>query len=207
MINIILCGGSGTRLWPLSRTMLPKQFVRLFNNRSLFQDTVLRNQPVCSHTFVVSNNEQFFLAVDQLDQLKRIDGHTSLAMTDKEAQFLLEPVGRNTAPAIALACMALDADDLVLVTTSDHLVKDQAAYEAAVLEAKALAEQNNLVTFGIKPTYPEVGFGYIEANGNDVSSFKEKPDADTAQSYIDQGNYYWNSGMFCFKAGVFLDEL
>lgn len=196
MINIILCGGSGTRLWPLSRTMLPKQFVRLFNNRSLFQDTVLRNQPVCSHTFVVSNNEQFFLAVDQLSQI-----------SSASDQFLLEPVGRNTAPAIALACMALDPDDLVLVTTSDHLVKDQAAYEAAVLEAKALAEQNNLVTFGIKPTYPEVGFGYIEANGNDVSSFKEKPDADTAQSYIDQGNYYWNSGMFCFKAGVFLEEL
>ena len=196
MINMILCGGSGTRLWPLSRTMLPKQFVRLFNNRSLFQDTVLRNQPVCSHTFVVSNNEQFFLAVDQLGQI-----------SSASDQFLLEPVGRNTAPAIALACMALDADDLVLVTTSDHLVKDQAAYEAAVLEAKALAEQNHLVTFGIKPTYPEVGFGYIEANGNDVSSFKEKPDADTAQSYIDQGNYYWNSGMFCFKAGVFLDEL
>ncbi|MEA1987598.1 MAG: mannose-1-phosphate guanylyltransferase/mannose-6-phosphate isomerase [Pseudomonadota bacterium] len=196
MINMILCGGSGTRLWPLSRTMLPKQFVRLFNNRSLFQDTVLRNQPVCSSTFVVSNNEQFFLAVDQLGQI-----------SSASDQFLLEPVGRNTAPAIALACMALDSDDLVLVTTSDHLVKDQAAYEAAVLEAKALAEQNNLVTFGIKPTYPEVGFGYIEANGNDVSSFKEKPDADTAQSYIDQGNYYWNSGMFCFKAGVFLDEL
>jgi len=196
MINIILCGGSGTRLWPLSRTMLPKQFVRLFNNRSLFQDTVLRNQSVCSHTFVVSNNEQFFLAVDQLGQI-----------SSASDQFLLEPVGRNTAPAIALACMALDSDDLVLVTTSDHLVKDQAAYKAAVLEAKALAEQNNLVTFGIKPTYPEVGFGYIEANGDDVSSFKEKPDADTAQSYIDQGNYYWNSGMFCFKAGVFLDEL
>jgi len=210
MINIILCGGSGTRLWPLSRTMLPKQFVRLFNNRSLFQDTVLRNQPVCSHTFVVSNNEQFFLAVDQLDQISGIEIHgSSPRMTSdfSQSQFLLEPVGRNTAPAIALACMALDADDLVLVTTSDHLVKDQVAYEAAVLEAKALAEQNHLVTFGIKPTYPEVGFGYIEANGNDVSSFKEKPDADTAQSYIDQGNYYWNSGMFCFKAGVFLDEL
>ena len=196
MINMILCGGSGTRLWPLSRTMLPKQFVRLFNNRSLFQDTVLRNQPVCTHTFVVSNNEQFFLAVDQLGQI-----------SSASDQFLLEPIGRNTAPAIALACMALDSDDLVLVTTSDHLVKDQAAYEAAVLEAKALAQQNNLVTFGIKPTYPEVGFGYIEAKGNDVSSFQEKPDADTAQSYINQGNYYWNSGMFCFKAGVFLEEL
>lgn len=196
MINIILCGGSGTRLWPLSRTMLPKQFVRLFNNRSLFQDTVLRNTPLCNHSMIVSNKEQYFLAVDQLQQI----GVTS-------TQFLLEPVGRNTAPAIALACLALDSDDLVFVTTSDHLVKDQAAYETAVKEAKSLAEQNNLVTFGIQPTYPETGFGYIEADGNDVKSFKEKPDAETAQTYIDQGNYYWNSGMFCFKAGVFLDEL
>jgi len=196
MINIILCGGSGTRLWPLSRTMLPKQFVRLFNNRSLFQDTVLRNIPLCNHSMIVSNKEQYFLAVDQLQQI----GVSS-------TQFLLEPVGRNTAPAIALACMALDADDIVFVTTSDHLVKDQAAYETAVTQAKALAEENNLVTFGIQPTYPETGFGYIEADGSDVKSFKEKPDAVTAQSYIDQGNYYWNSGMFCFKAGVFLDEL
>jgi mannose-1-phosphate guanylyltransferase len=196
MINIILCGGSGTRLWPLSRTMLPKQFVRLFNNRSLFQDTVIRNAPLCNHSMIVSNKEQYFLAVDQLQQI----GISS-------TQFLLEPVGRNTAPAIALACMALDSDDLVFVTTSDHLVKDQAAYEKAVLEAKQLAEQDNLVTFGIQPAYPETGFGYIEANGNEVLSFKEKPDADTAQAYIEQGNYYWNSGMFCFKAGVFLEEL
>lgn len=196
MINIILCGGSGTRLWPLSRTMLPKQFVRLFNNRSLFQDTVLRNAPLCNHSMIVSNRDQYFLAVDQLAQIDV-----------SSTQFLLEPVGRNTAPAIALACMALDADDIVFVTTSDHLVKDQAAYEDAVKQAKILAEQNNLVTFGIQPAYPETGFGYIEANGNDVKSFKEKPDAQTAQSYIDQGNYYWNSGMFCFKAGVFLEEL
>jgi mannose-1-phosphate guanylyltransferase len=176
--------------------MLPKQFVRLFNGRSLFQDTVLRNQSLCQHSMVVSNREQYFLAVDQLDQIQ-----------SHNAQFLLEPVGRNTAPAITLACMALDADDLVFVTTSDHLVKDQQAYEKAVNEAKKLAEQDYLVTFGIQPTYPETGFGYIEAVGHDVRSFKEKPDAVTAQAYIDQGNYYWNSGMFCFKAGVFLAEL
>ncbi|GKT11803.1 MAG: mannose-1-phosphate guanylyltransferase [Thiomicrorhabdus sp.] len=196
MINIILCGGSGTRLWPLSRTMLPKQFVRLFDGKSLFQETVLRNHPVCSQSFIVSNKDQYFLAVDQLAQV-----------SDDPAQFLLEPVGRNTAPAIALACLALDEDDIVLVTTSDHLVKNQAAYEEAVKQAKALALQNYLVTFGIKPTYPETGFGYIEAQGNDVLSFKEKPDSGTAQTYIDQGNYYWNSGMFCFKAGLFLKEL
>ena len=206
MINLILCGGSGTRLWPLSRTKLPKQFVRLFNNRSLFQDTVLRNQPVCQHTMVVSNSEQYFLAVDQLQQINIAS-----------AQFLLEPVGRNTAPAIALACMASDEDELVLVTTSDHLVKDQTAYEKAIMQAKALAEQNNLVTFGIQPTYPETGFGYIEANGNEVISFHEKPNLETAEGYLETNAlrlientspaYLWNSGMFCFKAGVFLEEL
>lgn len=196
MINIILCGGSGTRLWPLSRTMLPKQFVRLFGGRSLFQETVLRNSPLCSHSMIVSNTEQYFLAVDQLEQIDY-----------RDTRFLLEPVGRNTAPAIALACMALDPDDIVFVTTSDHLVKDQAAYEKSVLEAKTLAEQNSLVTFGIQSTYPEIGFGYIEANGNDVVSFKEKPDKETAQRYLEEGTYYWNSGMFCFKAGVFIEEL
>lgn len=196
MINVILCGGSGTRLWPLSRTMLPKQFVRLFNNRSLFQDTVSRNQNVCSETLIVSNHEQYFLAVDQLTQTH----HHS-------AKFLLEPVGRNTAPAIALACLALKPDDLVLVTTSDHLIKDQKAYEQAVLQAKKLAEQNYLVTFGIKPTYPETGFGYIEAKNDEVLSFKEKPSETMAKAYLEKSNYYWNSGMFCFKAGVFLEEL
>ena len=196
MINVILCGGSGTRLWPLSRTMLPKQFVRMFDNRSLFQDTVLRNKSLCQSYMVVSNTEQYFLAVDQFEQIE-----------PDHAQFLLEPVGRNTAPAIALACMLLDEGDVVFVTTSDHLVKDQAAYETSVTQAKALAEQGNLVTFGIKPAYPETGFGYIESDGSDVLSFKEKPDAETAQSYIDLGNYFWNSGMFCFKAGVFLEEL
>lgn len=196
MINILLSGGSGTRLWPLSRTMLPKQFVRLFNGESLFQQTVKRNASVCSRSLVISNIEQYFLAVDQLQDLPQV-----------KVDFLLEPMGRNTAPAIALGCLLLDADDLVLVTTSDHLIQNQAAYEQAVRQAKALAEQGNLVTFGIKPAYAETGFGYIEAQGNDVLSFKEKPNAATAQSYVDAGNYYWNSGMFCFKAGVFLTEL
>ncbi|BBN58995.1 mannose-1-phosphate guanylyltransferase/mannose-6-phosphate isomerase [Hydrogenovibrio marinus] len=196
MINVILCGGSGTRLWPLSRTMLPKQFVRLFDGHSLFQDTLIRNQSVCNHSFIVSNTEQFFLAADQLSQVASL-----------KADFLLEPIGRNTAPAIALACLALEQDDVVLVTTSDHLVKDQKAYEEAVIKAKALAEENNLVTFGIRPTYPETGFGYIEASDQDVLSFKEKPDVDSAKLYLEKGNYFWNSGMFCFKAGVFLKEL
>lgn len=196
MINLILCGGSGTRLWPLSRKLLPKQFVKLFNDKSLFQKTVERNQKVSNRLLVVSNTEQYFLAKDQLLELQR-----------DNTSYLLESVAKNTAPAIALACMGLDADDLVLVTPADHLIKNEQAYAQVVAQAKALAEQGNLVTFGIVPSYPETGFGYIEAQGNSVLSFKEKPDVKTAQSYIDAGNYYWNSGMFCFKAGVFLEEL
>lgn len=196
MINILLSGGAGTRLWPLSRTLLPKQFVRLFNGQSLFQQTVARNASVCSKTLVVSNTEHYFLALDQLT-----------GITQETVHFLLEPIGRNTAPAIALACLLLDADELVLVTTSDHLVQNTQAYQQAVEEAKILAQQGYLVTFGIQPCYPETGFGYIEAQGNNVLSFKEKPDSQTAQSYIKAGNYYWNSGMFCFKAGAFIAEL
>ncbi len=201
MINLILCGGSGTRLWPISRTLLPKQFVPLFNEQSLFQKTVLRNQSFCEQFLIVSNQEQYFLALDQMQALQKENN------THIQTQFILEPVGRNTAPAIALACMAADPDAIIFATPSDHLIKDQEAYEAAVAKAKQLAEQDKLVTFGIQPTYPETGFGYIEAQDENVLSFKEKPDYSVAESYLKQGNFYWNSGMFCFKAGVFLAEL
>jgi len=197
MINLILCGGSGTRLWPISRTLLPKQFVPLFSGESLFQKTVQRNQAFCNQFLIVSNQEQYFLALDQMQTLK-------LAQSPK---FILEPVGRNTAPAIALACLAVDGEELVFVTPSDHLIKNQSAYETAVQTAVTLAQQDQLVTFGIQPSYAETGFGYIEADGHDVKSFKEKPSKSTAEAYLAQGNYFWNSGMFCFKAGVFLDEL
>ena len=203
MTNIILCGGSGTRLWPLSRALMPKQFVKLFEGESLFQKTIERNQKACDSQFIVSNAEQYFLAVDQIEEHNQ--DHSKLNI--KNTKFLLEPVGRNTAPAIALACLALATEEIVLVTPSDHLIKDESAYLEAVEEAKRLAKEDNLVTFGITPQYPETGFGYIEANGENVLSFKEKPDAVTAQAYLDAGNYYWNSGMFCFKAGLFLDEL
>lgn len=196
MTNIILCGGSGTRLWPISRTLMPKQFVKLFDDKSLFQLTVERNSKVCDSQFIVSNTEQYFLALDQLEELNKTKN-----------KYLLEPIGRNTAPAIALACMSLPKDELVLVTPSDHLIKDEMEYSKVLKKARDLANENNLVTFGITPTFAETGFGYIEANKLDVEAFHEKPDFDTASSYLKAGNYYWNSGMFCFKAGVFLDEL
>jgi len=175
---------------------MPKQFVKLFNNKSLFQLTVERNKEICEQQFIVSNAEQYFLAVDQLDEIR----HT-------QNKFLLEPVGRNTAPAIALACLALDPEEIVLISPSDHLIKNKEAYEKVLQEAKVLAQENNLVTFGITPQFAETGFGYIESEGNDVKAFHEKPDLKTAQSYVDAGNYYWNSGIFCYKAGLFLEEL
>ncbi len=196
MTNIILCGGNGTRLWPISRTLMPKQFIKLFDDKSLFQLTVKRNSLTCDSQFIVSNTEQYFLALDQLEELNKTNN-----------RYLLEPVGRNTAPAITLACLALDKDEIVLVTPSDHLIKDELEYAKVLHKAKELAQKDNLVTFGITPDFAETGFGYIEANGLDVISFKEKPDFETATSYLKAGNYYWNSGMFCFKAGVFLDEL
>jgi mannose-1-phosphate guanylyltransferase len=196
MTNIILCGGNGTRLWPISRTLMPKQFVKLFDGQSLFQMTVERNHHLCNRQYIVSNAEQYFLAVDQLNEMKL-----------RRNNFLLEPVGRNTAPAIALACFDMEPETIVLVSPSDHLIKNREAYAEVVKRAKILAEEDYLVTFGIKVKYPETGFGYIEADGEDVKAFHEKPDQATARSYMDAGNYYWNSGMFCFKAGVFLSEL
>ncbi|MAD40789.1 MAG: mannose-1-phosphate guanylyltransferase/mannose-6-phosphate isomerase [Arcobacter sp.] len=216
MTNIILCGGSGTRLWPISRTLMPKQFVKLFTSedkkQSLFQLTVNRNSKNCNTQYIVSNAEQYFLALDQLEVLGKTNN-----------KYLLEPVGRNTAPAIALACLDLPYDEIVLVTPSDHLIKDEEEYAKVLTQAKELASEDNLVTFGITPQFAETGFGYIEASGlypthalasgaspfsgRDVKAFHEKPNKETAEEYVKLGNYYWNSGMFCFKAGVFLDEL
>jgi mannose-1-phosphate guanylyltransferase len=194
---VILCGGSGTRLWPISRTLFPKQFCQLFGNESLFQKTVHRNLKMANSFSVIINQEQYFMGLDQIEQTQR----------SKTCQFILEPVGRNTAPAIAMAAMATDPEEILLVVPSDHLIEKQADYEQSVQQAVDLAKKNHLVTFGIKPHYPETGYGYIEASGHDVKSFKEKPNAQTAEAYIKAGHYFWNSGMFCFKAGVFLAEL
>lgn len=192
---------------------MPKQFVKLFDDKSLFQLTVERNSKVCESQFIVSNAEQYFLALDQLEELQKTNN-----------KYLLEPVGRNTAPAIALACLALDPDEIVLVTPSDHLIKDETEYVKVLQIAQELALENNLVTFGITPTFAETGFGYIQAKLEnykclmmDVECFKEKPNLKLAEQYIEENSklsiqnlpskYYWNSGMFCFKAGVFLEEL
>ena len=177
MTNIILCGGNGTRLWPISRKLMPKQFVKLFDGQSLFQLTVERNHLLCDRQYIVSNAEQYFLAIDQLDKMHL---HRN--------NFILEPIGRNTAPAIALACFDMDPQEVVLVSSSDHLIKEQTAYEEAVSKAKELAEDDFLVIFGITPEYAETGYGYIEAEGGDVKAFHEKPDSATAQSYIDTEN-------------------
>lgn len=194
---VILCGGSGTRLWPVSRSLYPKQFVQLFENESLFQKTLKRNTHLATDLSVVINQDQYFMGLDQLDESK----------LPYKRQFLLEPTGRNTAPAIALAALASNPDDILLVVPSDHLIANERAYENAVKKAEEFAKSGYLVTFGIQPTYPETGYGYIEGDHFDVKSFKEKPSKEVAQEYLNAGNYYWNSGMFCFKASTYLEEL
>jgi len=216
MTNIILCGGAGTRLWPLSRTATPKQFVDLLAGPTLFERTVARNAPLVDRWLIVTGVAHKELAAAQFK---------AAAPVGTEADYILEPVGRNTAPAIALACLSLPADEPVLVTPSDHEIRDTAAYLIAARTALAAARAGMLVTFGLEPAYPETGYGYIEAAAPSrkgpalldipgaetpvlrVASFREKPDLPTAESYIAAGRYYWNSGMFAFTAGSFLEEL
>jgi mannose-1-phosphate guanylyltransferase len=196
MTTIILCGGSGTRLWPLSRVANPKQFAHILPGGSLFEGAVKRNQKPGSGFIVAANVAQSSLAASQLD-----------ALGIAEYGLMIEPVGRNTAPAIALACMMLAKDEVVLVVPSDHRIRGLKEYAKAVSRATELAKEGRLVTFGISPSYAETGYGYIETEGERVLSFKEKPDEETAKGYLASGRYYWNSGMFCFKAGTFLSEL
>ena len=194
MTNVILCGGSGTRLWPLSRTLMPKQFIRLFNEKSLF-DLTLRRNVYAQKTIIVCNEAHYFLALDECGN-KKID------------KFILEPFGKNTAAAITFAALCCDKDEILLVTPSDHLIEDETEYKKALLIAQSYANQGFLVTFGIKPNEPNTGYGYIKADKNgDVERFIEKPNLETAAKFIKEGGYYFNSGMFCFKAGVFLSEM
>ncbi len=201
---VLLSGGSGTRLWPLSREAYPKQFLALAGEHTMLQDTWRRVAPLATPApIVVANEEHRFLAAEQL-RLVGVQG----------ADIVLEPVGRNTAPAIAAAAlqaMAGGDDPLLLVLPSDHVVRDEAGFRDAVRAAVPAAAAGALVTFGIVPSAPETGFGYIQAGAGDgvrpVLRFVEKPDADTAASYLQAGGYLWNSGMFLFRASRYLAEL
>jgi mannose-1-phosphate guanylyltransferase/mannose-6-phosphate isomerase len=204
---VILAGGSGTRLWPLSRKNFPKQFLRLQGESSLLQQTMQRCMALPqAKTLVVSNEAHYFLCQEQLQAFSA------------KITYLLEPCARNTAPAIASAAHYIanlaGRDAVMLVLPSDHWISDDEAFQAAMIQsAQFAANEQVLVTFGIKPTGPKTGYGYIEAakplhdNLFAVSRFREKPDAETAAEYIASGNYYWNSGMFVCRAGTYLDEL
>ncbi|MEX0958189.1 MAG: mannose-1-phosphate guanylyltransferase/mannose-6-phosphate isomerase [Burkholderiales bacterium] len=209
LFPVILSGGSGTRLWPLSRTLLPKQFLPLVSDKSMLQDTISRLDGLqdLSAPLIVCSNDQRFLAAEQLRDI----GVTPLVQ-------VLEPVGRNTAPAIAVAALeavARDRDAVLLVLPADHLIRDIPHFHAAVFKAAQLAATGRLVTFGIVPSAPETGYGYIErgdsiakvAGGFAVAQFVEKPDAEKAARFVAAGRYYWNSGMFVFRADRYLEEL
>lgn len=205
MIPVILSGGSGTRLWPLSRGQYPKQFLALVSGKTMIQETMLRlnGVPDLQAPIAVCNEDHRFMMAEQLWEIGA-----------KPSAIILEPVGKNTAPAVAMAALSAPSeDDVLLILPADHVIADTLAFHKAVLQAKELAQQDLLVTFGIVATAPETGYGYIKASGMAVGdgfrveAFVEKPDADTAQRYIDSGDYFWNSGMFAFKAGCFLREL
>ena len=214
LIPVILSGGAGTRLWPASREAEPKPFIAMPDGQSLLQKVLARAFALggvaeVPEVLVVTNRDHLFRTVDERIHLPAGD--------DAPLRFVLEPAGRNTAPAIALAAHAAAAthgpDAILLVLPADHLINDVAAFQVAVLEAAAHAADDRLLTFGIAPTRPEPGFGYIECGerisdaGYAVTRFVEKPPVATAQSFLDAGNYVWNSGMFCFRAGAFLDSL
>lgn len=205
LIPVILSGGAGTRLWPVSREARPKPFIRLPDCQSLLQKTFMRaaNLSGADEILTVTNRDYYFQTKDEY----------LACNSSAKLSFLLEPCGRNTAPAIALAALFVTAthgsDAKMLVLPADHLISDLAAFSAAVEAAQTLADQGNLVTFGIQPSVPETGFGYIEAGeklgaGRAARRFVEKPDAIRAEEYLAAGNFYWNSGMFCFRAGELL---
>ncbi|MGY6557799.1 MAG: mannose-1-phosphate guanylyltransferase [Nitritalea sp.] len=195
-INVILSGGVGSRLWPLSREKQPKQYLPIFEGHTLFQHTALRNQRLVDALMVVGNQENYQLSRQNLE-----------AIGLEAAYELIESTPRNTAAAIAFAALQAAPEDLLFITPSDHLIEAGPRYDAAVARAFELAEEGAIVTFGLQPDSPETGYGYIQAVGEKVMGFREKPNKETAENFLKQGNYFWNSGMFCFRAGVFLQEL
>lgn len=206
IIPVILSGGSGTRMWPLSRSHYPKQFLPLVTEHSLLQDTVTRlpENEAMTDPMVICNQDHRFMVAEQMQQL-------DITPT----AILLEPFGRNTAPAVALAALSAPRpDDIILILPADHVIADHAALGNAIDQATLLAAKGSLVTFGIVATGPETGYGYIQrgerlsgGNGYSVQNFVEKPDRSTAEKYLSSGDYYWNSGMFALRADVFLNEL
>lgn len=205
MQPVVLAGGTGSRLWPKSRVALPKQFLSLTSENSMLQDTLARLEGAqAAAPIVICNNAHRFLVAEQLRQQDCDHGG-----------IILEPVGRNTAPAIALAALhaiKTDPEAVLLVLAADHLIQNQAAFHDAIEKAHALALDGRLVTFGIVPDQPHTGYGYIKSGdvldaGFSVSEFVEKPDLVTATKYVESGQYFWNSGMFMFKAATYVDEL
>ncbi|AXA84719.1 mannose-1-phosphate guanylyltransferase/mannose-6-phosphate isomerase [Lysobacter oculi] len=203
---VILSGGSGSRLWPLSRHNQPKQFLTLMGDHSLYQETVLRAGRLESTApaITVCSEEHRFMVGEQLAKIGQESGG-----------ILLEPIARNTAPAIAVAAhhvLATDADGVMLIMPADHLIQDESAFRAAVKRGLPLAEAGWLVTFGIEPNAPETGYGYIQSGepldgGFRIRQFVEKPDVERARAYLDEGGYAWNSGMFLFRADRYIAEL
>ena len=205
MIPVIMSGGSGTRLWPLSRKHKPKQFLALFGDNTMFQETLgrLSGLDELQAPIVVCNNDHRFMVAEQLQQLAVM-----------KPTILLEPFAKNTAPALAISAlqaMVSGGDPILLVLAADHVIDDIPAFHHAISLAKIEAEKGALVTFGIVPTSPNTGYGYIQANEKNtiskVKAFVEKPDLETANNYVASGNYYWNSGMFMFKASTLINEL
>ena len=209
LLPVVMAGGVGSRLWPLSRSFQPKQFIDFPGDEgSLFQRTVRRLSGISAiaEPLVLCNKEHRFLVTEQLKELGI-----------REGRVLLEPFGRNTAPAAAMAALVAiqdDPDALLLVLPADHVIENVSQFELAVQEAKMLALLDYLVTFGVVPSAPETGYGYVEVGqkiqatrGHLVSSFVEKPDKATAKTYLKSKNHYWNSGMFMFSARRYLEEL
>ena len=213
VLPVILCGGSGTRLWPLSRSGFPKQFLVLSGDgspKSLFQQAIERIQTIATpqielgKTVIVTNEEHRFLALDQLRELKNV-----------QASLLLEPSGRNTAPALTLAALyaqdqavGTNNDPILVVTPADQTVKDGAAFTKALQEGLEIAKEGAIAILGITPSAPETGYGYIKMGSQlTVERFVEKPDVQMAKQYLEDGGYFWNGGMFVLKASVWLAAL
>lgn len=193
--TVILSGGVGSRLWPLSRKYRPKQYLKIFAEKSLFRLAIERNLSFSSMFLVVGNRDNYQLSNKELKNFR------------VPYQNIVEALPRNTTAAIAFSALACDEDDVLLVVPSDHIIENMEVYEQSVQRAVELAEERYIVTFGLNPTHPETGYGYIESEGENVISFREKPNRDRAEDFCRSGNFYWNSGMFCFKASVFLEEL